>query len=165
MAKPTSTPAPLPVLDKLDFAILNYLQVDGRTSFTDISEKEGVSVGTVRTRFTRLIQEGVLHIVGRVDPTKVGFNSYAHIAVCIRPAKFREKVARKISTWPEVSFVASTTGAYDLEVDVMCANNDHLTEFVDRLSALEGVSHTNTTIYLKVYTYAQPGLQVLTGRN
>lgn len=151
----------LPELDTLDFAILNYLQVDGRTSFTDISEKEGVSVGTVRTRFSRLLQEGVLSIIGRVDPTKVGFNSYAHIAVSIRPAKFREKIAVLISKMREVSFVASTSGEYDLEVDVMCTNNEHLTEFVDRLSSMEGVSHTNTTIYLKVYKYAQPELVAL----
>jgi Lrp/AsnC family transcriptional regulator for asnA, asnC and gidA len=148
-------------LDDLDFSILSYLQKDGRTSFTVIAEKLNVSIGTIRTRFNRLIEEGTISIIGRVDPDKVGFRSYAHIAVYIRPATLKEKVAQKIAKLPEVSFLAMTSGAYDLEVDVMCRDNDHLVDFVNEISKIEGVSQTNTTIYFKVYKYAQPDLGLL----
>ena len=67
-------------LDKLDFEILSCLQEDGRMSFTVIAEKLGVSIGTIRTRFNKLIEDGTVNIVGRVNPDKVGFRSYAHIA-------------------------------------------------------------------------------------
>lgn len=130
-------------------------------SFTVIAEKLNVSVGTVRTRLNRLIAERTISIVGRVDPNKVGFHAYAHIAVFIRPASLKDKVAKKIARLPEVSFLASTSGEYDLEVDVMCRDNDHLTEFVNRISAIEGVNQTKTTIYFKVYKYAQPDLRLL----
>lgn len=148
-------------LDDLDFSILTYLQQDGRVSFTVIAEKLNVSIGTVRTRFNRLIEEGTISIVGRVDPEKVGFRSYAHIAVYVRPATLKEAVAKRISGLPEVSFLAMTSGAYDLEVNVMCRDNDHLLAFVDHLSTFEGVYQTNTTIYFKVYKYAQPDLMLL----
>jgi len=148
-------------LDELDFAILSNLQEDGRMSFTIIAEKLKVSIGTIRTRFNKLIEDGTINIIGRVDPSKVGFNCYAQIAVCVRPATFKENVAQQISTFPEVSFLAMTSGEYDLEVDVMCRNNDHLVEFVDQLSKIEGVFQTKTTIYFKVYKYAQPDLKLL----
>jgi len=148
-------------LDDLDFSILNYLQQDGRISFTVIAEKLNVSIGTIRTRFNRLIKEGTINIVGRVDPEKVGFRSYAHIAVFVRPATLKEAVAKKIAVMPEVSFLAMTSGPYDLEVNVMCRDNDHLLCFVNELSKIDGVYQTNTTIYFKVYKYAQPDLMLL----
>jgi len=148
-------------LDDLDFSILTYLQQDGRISFTVIAEKLHVSIGTVRTRFNRLIEEGTINIVGRVDPDKVGFRSYAHIAVYVRPATLKDAVAQQIAVMPEVSFLAMTSGAYDLEVNVMCRDNDHLLEFVNELSKLEGVYQTKTTLYFKVYKYAQPDLGLL----
>lgn len=148
-------------LDDLDFQILSFLQEDGRMSFTVIAEKLDVSVGTIRTRLNKLIDEGTINIIGRVDPSKVGFNCYAHIAVYVRPATLKESVAQKIATLPEVSFLAMTSGDYDLEVDVMCRDNNHLVEFVNTISQLEGVDQTKTTIYFKVYKYAQPDLKLL----
>ena len=148
-------------LDDLDFAILSQLQKDGRMSFTVIAEKLKVSIGTIRTRFNKLIEDGTINIIGRVDPEKVGFRAYAHIAVYVRPATLKEKVAQKISKLKEVSFLAMTSGDYDLEVDVMCRDNDHLVQFVNELSKIEGVYQTKTTIYFKVYKYAQPDLNLL----
>ena len=149
------------VLDKLDFEILSFLQEDGRMSFTVIADKLNVSIGTIRTRFNKLIDDGTVNIIGRVDPDKVGFRCYAHIAVFVRPATLKEKVAQKISKLPEVSFLAMTSGDYDLEVDVMCRDNNHLVDFVNDISKIEGVHQTKTTIYFKVYKYAQPDLKLL----
>jgi len=148
-------------LDSLDFEILSFLQKDGRMSFTVIAEQLNVSIGTVRTRFNKMIEEGTVNIIGRVNPDKVGFKCYAHIAVFVRPATLKEKVAQKISKLPEVSFLAMTSGDYDLEVDVMCRDNNHLVDFVNEISKIEGVHQTKTTIYFKVYKYAQPDLKLL----
>lgn len=148
-------------LDSLDFDILSCLQVDGRMSFTVIAEKLNVSIGTIRSRFNKLLEEGTISIVGRVDPEKAGFHSYAHIAIYVRPATFKEEIAQAISKLPEVSFLAGTSGEYDLEVDVMCRDNDHLVEFINGISKLEGVYQTKTTLYFKVYKYAQPDLSLV----
>ena len=155
MRQPSSIP------DELDFAILSCLQEDGRMSFTVMAEKLHVSIGTIRTRFNKLLEDGTINIIGRVDPAKVGFHSYAHIAVYVRPATLKEKVAKQIAKMPEVSFLAMTSGDYDLEVDVMCRYNDHLVDFVNELSSINGVHQTKTTIYFKVYKYAQPDLNLL----
>ena len=150
-----------PVLDDLDFKILSCLQKDGRMSLTVMAKTLKVSIGTVRTRLNKLLEDGTINIIGRVNPDKVGFNCYAHIAVFVRPATFKEKVANKISKLAEVSFLAMTSGDYDLEVDVMCRDNNHLVNFVESISKIEGVNQTKTTIYFKVYKYAQPDMNLL----
>lgn len=148
-------------LDELDFDIVSCLQQDGRMSFTVMADHLKVSVGTIRTRMNKLIEDGTINIIGRVDPDKVGFHSYAHIAVFVRPATFKERLAKQISKLPEVSFLAMTSGDYDLEVDVMCRDNDHLVNFVNQISKFKGVHQTRTTMYFKVYKYAQPDLGLL----
>ncbi len=148
-------------LDEMDFSILNYLQNDGRTSFTIIADKLKVSIGTIRTRFNRLLDGKVISIIGRVDPAKVGFRAYAHIAVFVRPATMKEQVALQIAKMPEVSFLAGTSGDYDLEVDVMCRDNDHLEDFIGEISKIDGIFQTKTTIYFQVYKFAQPDLGLL----
>ncbi len=148
-------------MDDLDFDIVSCLQQDGRMSFTVMADQLNVSVGTIRTRMNKLLEDGTINIIGRVDPDKVGFRSYAHIAVFVRPATLKEKIAQKIAKLPEVSFLAMTSGDYDLEVDVMCRDNDHLVNFINRISTYEGVHQTKTTIYFKVYKYAQPDLALL----
>ena len=97
------------------------------------------------------------HIDDRKEVLDLGFSN----AVYVRPATLKEQVAKKIARLPEVSFLAMTSGTYDLEVNVMCRDNDHLVEFVNEISKLEGVYQTNTTIYFKVFKYAQPDIGLL----
>jgi len=149
-------------LDELDFSILMLLQEDGRMSFTVMAEKLGVSISNIRTRVGKLIDDKTIQIVGRVNPEKVGFHAYAHIKISIRPANLIEDVARQVMEFPEVSFLASTSGDFDLEVDVMCRDNSHLVEVVnERIARIEGVYQTKTDMYFKVLKLAQPDLSGL----
>ena len=149
-------------LDELDFSILMLLQEDGRMSFTVMAEKLGVSISNIRTRVGKLIDDKTIQIVGRVNPEKVGFHAYAHIKISIRPANLIEDVAKKVMEIPEVSFLASTSGDFDLEVDVMCRDNSHLVQVVnERIARIEGVYQTKTDMYFKVLKLAQPDLSGL----
>jgi Lrp/AsnC family transcriptional regulator for asnA, asnC and gidA len=151
-------------LDKLDFSILSHLQEDGRKSFTDIADALGVSVGTVRNRFSKLVADETLHVIGRANPHQVGFQTPANIHVSVQPPSFIERTAKAIAQFPEVSYVALVAGEFDLEVDVMCRDSNHLTELLtQRLHKLPGVSNTKTNVILKVLKYAQPNLKLLQG--
>jgi Lrp/AsnC family transcriptional regulator for asnA, asnC and gidA len=149
-------------LDELDFSILMLLQEDGRMSFTVMAEKLGVSISNIRTRVGKLIEDKTIQIVGRVNPEKVGFHAYAHIKISVRPAALIDAVAHKVMEFPEVSFLASTSGDFDLEVDVMCRDNSHLVQVVnERIARIEGVYQTKTDMYFKVIKLAQPDLSGL----
>lgn len=149
-------------LDELDFAILSHLQKDGRMSFTVMSKETGASISTIRTRTTKLIEEGTIRIIGRVIPEKIGFNAYASIRIAVRPGNQIDSVAQQLLEYREVSFLALISGDFDMEVDVMCRDNDHLIEMINkRISSMDGVYKTSTDMYLKVLKYAQPDLNLL----
>ena len=115
--------------DELDFAKLSVLQKVGRMSFTVIAKKLHVFIGTICTRFNKLIEEDTINIIGRVNPDKAGFRSYALIAVFLRTAPLKEAVAKQIVQYSKVSLLAMTSGDYDLKVDFMCRENDYLVNF------------------------------------
>lgn len=149
-------------LDQVDLEILKHLQDDGRKSFTQIADALGLSVGTIRNRFSRLLADGTLHVIGRADPHRVGFHAPANVHITVRPPSLIEGAAECIAAFPEASYVAVVSGPYDLEVDVMCRDMAHLTDLVTkRLPQIPGVTDTRTSMILRVVKYGQPDLQLL----
>jgi len=142
-------------LDKIDMEILSHLQKDGRKSFTDIAEEMNTSVGTIRNRYNKLLDNNILHIIGWIDPTNAGYNAYARVNIVVKPTTLKNKVADRLLDIPEVSFVALTAGNQDIEANLICKNNKDFVYLMDEvIHNIEGVYNTNTTVYLKVLKWA-----------
>jgi Lrp/AsnC family transcriptional regulator for asnA, asnC and gidA len=147
-------------IDDIDFAILAYLQEDGRKSFTDIAKELGIAVGTVRNRVNKMVQDKTVRIFGRVNPHHVGFSAPATINISIEP-QYMEKAIEEISQFREVSYLSVLTGEYDVMVDVMCRDVSHLTDFLlQRLAKVKGVKDFHTALILRIHKYAQPDLNL-----
>lgn len=142
-------------LDDIDFQILTYLQQDGRKSFTDISQEMGVSVGMVRNRYQRLVKDKVLHIIGWTDPVKSGFHAYARVNIKVRPIEMLDSVVVQLSKIPEISFLALTSGDFDIEINTICRDNKHFLDIArEKIRPIKGVFDSNTTMYLDVLKWA-----------
>lgn len=146
--------------DELDYQILKLLQKDGRMSFTEISKEINVAVSTIRHRYINLIEDGTLQIIGRIDPNKIGFNAYASILISVRPKSFMKGILDELTKLPEISFLATVSGEFDIEVNVMCRDMDHLNELLsDNINGMEGVYDTKTNMYMKIHKFSQPDLE------
>jgi Lrp/AsnC family transcriptional regulator for asnA, asnC and gidA len=134
----------------LDKRIIEHLQEDGRRPFTQIAADLGVSEAAVRSRTNRLVERGILQIVGVTDPLKLGFHQQAMIGVrCERNQLLA--VAEAVSAFHEVAYVVITAGTFDLLIEVVCENNEALLTFLtERLRAVDGVRETETFVYLRM---------------
>ena len=134
----------------LDKRIIEHLQQDGRRPFTQIAADLGVSEAAVRARTNRLVERGILQVVGVTDPLKLGFQQQAMIGVrCERDRLLQ--VAEAVSAFAEVDYVVITAGAFDLLIEVVCENNEAILRFLTkRLRAVEGVRETETFVYLRM---------------
>lgn len=145
-------------MDRLDYEILSALQQDGRRSFTEIGKRLGVSEGTIRKRVTRLMVDGVIRIIGLVDPHLVGFDAPAMIQVSVSPPHL-EEAAQAIAQFPEVSYLLMVSGEFDLIVEVRCRNREHLASFIrDQLQQVTGVQRTVSSLVLHTYKLAEPSI-------
>jgi Lrp/AsnC family transcriptional regulator for asnA, asnC and gidA len=134
----------------LDKRIIEHLQADGRRPFTQIANDLGVSEAAVRARTNRLIERGILQVVGVTDPLKLGFHQMAMIGIRCESDKLIE-VAESLAEMPEVDYVVITAGTYDLLIETVCEDNEALLVFLaERLRAIEGVRETETFVYLRL---------------
>ena len=143
-------------LDDVSKAIIEQLQEDGRRPYAAIGKAVGLSEAAVRQRVQRLIESGVMQIVAVTDPMQVGFPRAAMIGV--RCDGDVEVVAEAMAAMSEVDYLVVTAGSYDILAEIVCEDDDHLLEVVNRrVRAIPGVRHTETFVYLKlrkqIYTW------------
>ncbi len=140
--------------DELDLAILELLRSDGRKPYTEIAQALSVSEGTVRNRVARLLEKGVMQIVGLIDPIRMGFDAPAIIGVNIHNADV-EEVARQIAQFPEVSYLIMVSGGFDLIIEVICRDREHFTQFLNQqLRKIPGVAQTESFFILRTVKMA-----------
>ena len=85
----------------LDKRIIEHLQEDGSRPITQIALELGVSEAAVRARTNRLVERGILQIVGVTDPLKLGFQQMAMVGIrCERDRLVQ--VAEAVGEFPEV---------------------------------------------------------------
>jgi Lrp/AsnC family transcriptional regulator for asnA, asnC and gidA len=105
----------------------------------------------------RLLEAGVMQIVAVTDPLTLGFDRQAMVGVTVDGDV--DPVADALSALPEVDYVVITAGSFDLLAEVVCENDDHLLETVNKqIRAIPGVRNTESFVYLKLrkqtYTWA-----------
>jgi Lrp/AsnC family transcriptional regulator for asnA, asnC and gidA len=134
----------------LDKRIIEHLQTDGRRPYTQIATDLGVSEAAVRARTNRLIERGILQVVGVTDPLKLGFHQMAMIGIRCESDRL-VSVAEQVAEMPEVDYVVITAGTYDLLVETVCEDNEALLRFLtERLRSIDGVRDTETFVYLRM---------------
>jgi Lrp/AsnC family transcriptional regulator for asnA, asnC and gidA len=134
----------------LDKRIIEHLQQDGRRPFTQIAADLGVSEAAVRARTNRLVERGVLQVVGVTDPLRLGFQQMAMIGIRCERDKLVE-VSERIADMPEVDYVVITAGTYDLLIETVCEDNEALLRFLaEKLRQIDGVRDTETFVYLRM---------------
>jgi Lrp/AsnC family transcriptional regulator for asnA, asnC and gidA len=144
-----SAAVPHAFLDDVGKAIVEQLQQDGRRPYATIARAVGLSEAAVRQRVSRLQEAGVIQIVAVTDPLQLGFRRQAMVGIRI-DGDIRV-VADAVAEMAEVDYVVITAGSFDVLVEAVCENDDHLLDLVGtRIRMLPGVRSTETFVYLKL---------------
>jgi len=143
-------------LDDVSKAIIEQLQVDGRRSYAEIGKAVGLSEAAVRQRVQKLTDAGAMQVVAVTDPMQLGF--YRQAMIGIRVEGDSEVVADQLAAFGEIDYVVLTAGSFDVLVEVVCEDDDHLLDIINkRIRAIPGVVSTESFVYLKlrkqIYTW------------
>jgi Lrp/AsnC family leucine-responsive transcriptional regulator len=140
-------------LDDLDRRILAVLRTDGRTTFTELAAKVGLSKTPCQQRVKRLVETGV--IVGFravVDPAKLGLD---HIAFTeVKLSDTREKALREfnlaVRQIPEVEECHMIAGSFDYLLKVRTADiRKYRLVLGEKISSLPYVASTSTFVAME----------------
>ena len=137
-----------PRLDGTAKQIIELLQVDGRASYATIAKAVGLSEAGARARVQKLLDSDVMQVVAVTDPVQVGFARQAMIGV--RTEGALDAVGDRIAELPEVDYVVTTAGSFDVLVEVVCEDDDQLLDIIRQIREVPGVLTTETFVYLKL---------------
>lgn len=139
------------VLDKTEEAIIKLLQQDGRMSFVDMAEQVGVTEGTIRRKFYRLVEEGIIRTGAAIDPFLIGFQTPAVVGLNVETNLINE-VVDALKDLPRIRQLMLTTGTFDIMFTGYFSSNRELADFVtEDLANIKGITNTNTAVALEIY--------------
>ncbi len=140
-------------LGRLDIAILNALQKDGRMSNRDLARCVSLSPSPSWRRLRALEEEGVIdHYAAVLDREKVGLTilGFAHVSLHDHNSETVEKFDRAILRAPQVLECHATSGEYDYMLKIvapdMAAYQDFLSTYLLKIGVVRTV---NTSFALK----------------
>ena len=136
-------------IDQLDREIVKLLARDARMSGEKIARKLKTTPGTVRRRLHELLKNKVLHIVGVIDPVKFGYVLSAFIGFDVEHDKLNSAL-NNLTSRPEVSWISTTTGRFDLVCLVSLGSTQQLADFIEEVMAqIEGLRNCETFVCLR----------------
>ena len=135
-------------LDLLDQELIRLLGEDAGQSNEAIAKKLMVTPATIRRRKKELRGQGVLRIVGAVNPQKLGYNLSVVVAFDIEANKLNTAL-QYLSSRPEVTWISTTTGRFDIIALIRLRSTDELSAFVtNAASSIEGLRNSESFICL-----------------
>jgi Lrp/AsnC family transcriptional regulator, regulator for asnA, asnC and gidA len=134
-------------IDQVDKEIIAILQVDGRTSYSDIARKVRLSEAAVRARVHRLRDEGVMQIVAVTDPLELGFDREAMVA--IKVSGDPTAIADALAEIDEIDFIVLVGGSYDILLEVVAESDEAFLGMIQRIRATVGEAVIRVHPYLK----------------
>ncbi len=138
------------IQDSVDEQLVRLLGQDARQNSETLAKQLKLSSATVRRRLRKLLRSDSLKIVGVVDPNNFGLPLGAMIALDVSHEKL-ESVLEMLSKRPEIRWVSTTTGRFDIIALGWFRSTDCLSNFVTKeLARLEGLKDSETFICLDV---------------
>lgn len=138
-------------MDATDQQLLSLLRKDARSSVATLASKLGVSRGTVTNRVTKLEDAGV--IVGytvRLRPDAQPSEISAWMSIAVEGNSTRSVIANLLGE-PGVATLHDTNGRWDLLAELRAANLSELSQVLERIRLIRGISNTETSIHLETY--------------
>ena len=139
-------------LDPIDRQLIEALQKDGRASYADLAALVNLSPAATRLRVQRLLDAGVVQVVGVTDPLALGYPVMA--ALGIRVERNVREVADQIAGIAGVIYVVFTSGSFDLLVEVLCEDSARLLGVIDdEIRSIPDVRSVESFTYFGIHTH------------
>jgi len=143
------TPSSFEQLDTIDQELVRLLRQDGRASYAALAPEVGLSQAAVRARVNRLLDERVVDINGRVDPSVLGVGVFSLAFLKVKGRV--EDAADLATTTPEAVFSASTTGRSDLIVELRCRDHQQLFRTLETMRSVDVVDRVESVVFLQYF--------------
>jgi DNA-binding Lrp family transcriptional regulator len=142
------------MLDDLDHRLIGILRANSRTPVAVLARDLGINRSTVTARIDRLVDSGVIEGFTIRLSNDVDRNAIRGMTTVVSEPNQGQDVVREVRGYPEVEQLHSTTGAWDLVIQLRCRNLSEFDLVLERIRAIPGVRDTQTSLLFNSLTTA-----------
>ena len=145
-----------PKIDEIDVKIMRALLKDPRISFCDIAKECDISSNSIRLRFERLKEEGVITgAITQVNPKSLGYNCIADIGIQTY-AQEKVNILEFLKNIPGILWIFPNIGKYNIMSIVALPNVDDLAYTIEKIRCHPQVIAADAYIWVDVVRMARP---------
>ncbi|MBP9950202.1 MAG: Lrp/AsnC family transcriptional regulator [Cypionkella sp.] len=135
-------------MDDLDRTILTLLGADARMSVATLARRLKVARSTIQARLERLESSGVIagYTLKLGEAARQG-RLRASVLLTIEP-RSQAAILTRLKAIGEVERVFTTSGRFDLLLQIAAPNTQLLDQVLDQIGALTGVKSSESLIHL-----------------
>ena len=135
-------------MDELDRNIIALLGADARMSVATLARRLKVARSTIQARLERLETTGVIagYTLKLGEGARQG-RFRASVLLSIEP-RAQAGVLQRLKSISEVEKVYTTSGRFDLLLQVACPNTQVLDQVLDQIGQMTGVNSSESLIHL-----------------
>ncbi len=132
-----------------DSALLDTLELDGRTTHRDLAAATGWSQSTVRRRLADLRASGMLYFDVDFHHSLLDLTARGMVWLTVNPAQL-SAAGEAMAGHPETAYVAATTGTANLYASVLSPSTEALyTYLTTSIAQLPGLSEVETILVMR----------------
>lgn len=136
-------------MDRIDAGIIRCLIKDARMNASQISQQVNLSVSAVIERMKKLEASGLVSgYTAVIDERMAGYDVQALISICLEHPKYNEEFARQMQAHECVMDCLYITGDFDYMARISAGSTKELTEVLQDIKKIPGVSLTRTYVVL-----------------
>ncbi len=135
-------------MDDLDRNIIGLLGADARMSVATLARRLKVARSTIQARLERLETTGVIagYTLKLGEGARQG-RIRASVLLTIEP-RAQANILTRLKSIAEVERVFTTSGRFDLLMQIACPNTQVLDQVLDQIGAMTGVKSSESLIHL-----------------
>ncbi len=135
-------------MDKMDIALLRGLTNDARTSVSTLAKRLGIARTTVQTRIDKMESRGVIagYTVKLGETTRAN-RIRATVLIQFEP-RTGPAIIQRLNSMVEVEVAHTSSGRFDLVLQVATPNTARLDQVLDVIGAIKGVLSSESLIHL-----------------
>lgn len=134
------------VLDDLDYRLIALLRSDSRTPVAVLARELGVNRSTVTSRIDRLVDNGVIEGFTIRVSGDLEHDSVQGVMLVATENSRSHEIVRELRGYPELEQLHSTTGTWDLVLQIRARNLSEFDLVLERVRAIPGVRTTQTNL-------------------
>ena len=139
-------------MNAVDIQILTELMVDAQTPFSHIAKKIGVSHETVRKRYERMKNKGIIkQCTALVDGHKLGDEGTAFLMLSCASEVKKEDVMKSLTQIPDLYMIIELIGDYDFFAWARLKNVQQIAHLIGDIRRLGNINRIETILLTQTY--------------